>query len=298
MDEDPTDTTLPRRQLGRLLRDARTTMGMTLDEAAAQVQWSRATLSRLERGESAKVRISDVSALCAVFGMSERATAVATGLAEQRPARFWWHAYDDIIPTWANLYVGLESAATDVTLFQPLIVPGLLQTADYARTIDRIYFANDTEEENERRVRVRIRRQRNLTRSPNPTQLSVVLHECVLRIVVGSPRLMSAQCRHIADISTSDNIDIRVLPYRAGFPTGASVPPFVIMDFNRGKRGKQVIEPSQVYCEGFSGSAYFERRTDVLAFRTAFQQLQQASLDTRPSRDLVREVARRYESEH
>src|SRR5437899_8417723 len=95
MSEEPEDTgtTLPRRQLGRLLREARTATGMSLDEAAALVQWSRPTLSRLERGETEKVRFREVLALCEVYGLSAEATAVARGLAEQAPVKSWWHGY-------------------------------------------------------------------------------------------------------------------------------------------------------------------------------------------------------------
>ncbi|MFJ4654853.1 helix-turn-helix domain-containing protein [Nocardia sp. NPDC088792] len=292
-----TGTTLPRRQLGRLLRDARAATGMNLDEAAALVQWSRPTLSRLERGETEKVRVNDVSALCEAYGLSGEATAVAKGLAEQTPAKSWWHAYGDLIPAWANLYVGLESGATSLTIFQPLIMHGLLQTTDYARAVDRTYFPDDTADEIERRVQIRVQRQRILTRARQPTKAAVVLHENVLRTVVGDSRVMAAQCRHVADMSTRDNIEIRVMPFRAGLPLGAAVPPFTIMDFGRDTRSKRILEPSQVYCEGYAGSAYLEKRTDVLTFRHAFRKLEQASLDTRSSRDMVREIARRHESE-
>ncbi|MFE3026451.1 helix-turn-helix domain-containing protein [Nocardia tengchongensis] len=297
IEPEDTDTTLPRRQLGRLLRDARATTGMNLDQAAALVQWSRPTLSRLERGETEKVRVTDILALCEAYGLDEETTVVAKGLATQAPAKSWWQAFSDLIPAWANLFVGLESSATSLTVFQPLIVHGLLQTADYARALDRLYFPDDTEYELERRIQVRVQRQRIVTRSRKPTRMSIILHENVLRTVVGNNRVMSAQCRHIADMSTRDNIDIRVMPYQAGLPLGMAVPPFTIMDFGSDPRSKQLVEPAQVYCEGYAGSAYLEKRTDVVTFRQAFRRLQQASLDHHPSRDMIREIARRHESE-
>ncbi|MBL1079174.1 hypothetical protein JK358_32695 [Nocardia sp. 2] len=119
----------------------------------------------------------------------------------------------------------------------------------------------------------------------------------VVRTVVGDNTTMAAQCRHLADMSTRDNVEVRVLPFRAGLPLGAAVPPCTIMDFGSGTRGRQAPEPAQVYCEGFSGSAYFEAEADVLAFRQAFETLTQASLGARASRDLVRELAKGYESE-
>ncbi|MVU83796.1 helix-turn-helix domain-containing protein [Nocardia sp. ET3-3] len=329
-----TETTLPRRQLGRLLREARSATGMNLERAAALVQWSRPTLSRLERGETEKIRVTDILALCEAYGLDDATTAIARGLAEQVPAKTWWHAYGDLIPSlceayglddattaiarglaeqvpaktwwhaygdlipsWANLYVGLESSATALTIFQSLIMHGLLQTTDYTRALDRLYFPDDTEDELDRRIRIRLQRQHILTRSHLPTDASVVLHENVLRTVVGDNKLMSAQCRHLADIGTRPNIELRVLPFRAGFPLGAALPPFTIMDFGRDALGKKVADPSQVYCEGYAGSAYLEKRTDVSMFWQAFEKLRAASLDPRASRDLLREMARRYESE-
>ncbi|MFE6859844.1 helix-turn-helix domain-containing protein [Nocardia sp. NPDC057668] len=296
-ESEDTGTTLPRRQLGRLLREERSATGMNLEQAAALVQWSRPTLSRLERGETARIRLTDVLALCEAYGMSAETTAVARGYAEQVPAKTWWHGYGDLIPVWANVYVGLESSATVLTIFQPLVMHGLLQTTDYARSLDRLFFRDHTEAELDRRIQIRSQRQHALTRAHEPTRTLVVLHESVLRTVVGDPHIMSAQCRHVADISTHDNIDLRVMPFRAGAPLGAAVPPFTIMDFARVTPGKRQQEPSQVYCEGYAGSAYLEKRTDVLLFRQAFQKLQEESLDARSSRDLVREIARRHESE-
>ncbi|GAB0105964.1 helix-turn-helix transcriptional regulator [Nocardia sp. JMUB6875] len=297
VEPEDTETTLPRRQLGRLLREARSATGMNLERAAALVQWSRPTLSRLERGETEKIRVSDILALCEAYGLDGKTTAIARGLAEQVPAKSWWHAYGDLIPAWANLYVGLESSAVSLTIFQSLILHGLLQTTDYAKTLDRIYFPDETEDGLDRRVRIRRQRQHLLTRSHLPTEVAVVLHENVLRTVVGDNKLMSAQCRHLADIGTRPNIEIRVLPFRAGFPLGAALPPFTIMDFDPDTPGRKGSDPSQVYCEGYSGSVYLEKRTDVTMFRQAFRKLQEASLDARASRDLVREIARRFESE-
>ncbi|MGW4351665.1 helix-turn-helix domain-containing protein [Nocardia sp. NPDC004582] len=292
-----TDTTLPRRQLGRMLREARSATGMNLEQAASLVQWSRPTLSRLERGETEKVRVTDILAICEAYGLDEDTTAVAKGLATQTPAKSWWQAYSDLIPAWANLFVGLESSATSLTVFQPLIMHGLLQTADYARALDQLNFPDDTEHELARRIRVRAQRQRILTRSRRPTRMRIVLQENVLRTVVGTSRVMAAQCRHVAEVSLLDNIDVRVLPFHAGLPLGAAVPPFTIMDFGSGTYGAQMLEPAQVYCEGYAGSAYLENRTDVTRFRKAFRILQESSLDARSSRDMIREIARSHEHE-
>ncbi|MBF6299993.1 helix-turn-helix domain-containing protein [Nocardia amamiensis] len=286
-------STLLRRQLGRFLREAREGAGLTTERAAAIMEWHKSTLNRLERGLTEKVRVRDVVALCEIYGLDEDQTDVARGLAEQTPAKSWWHAYGDLIPAWFNLYVGLETAAKELAVFQPLLIPGLLQSADYARAIDRRYFPEDTEEELERRVRLRHQRRHILTRSRQPTTASFVLHESVLRTVVGNPGVMATQLRHVADAGTLANVEVRILPFHVGLPLGIALPPFTILDFAPGGRGKPG-EPPLVYCESFTGSAYLEGRTDVMRCRQAFATLQQASLDTRPSRDLLREIAREF----
>ncbi|GAB4584472.1 hypothetical protein Ntsu_23040 [Nocardia sp. IFM 10818] len=234
--------------------------------------------------------------LCELYGLDEDWTATIKRLAEQAPVKSWWHAYADLIPANVNLFVGLEAGAKVLTIFQPLIVPGLLQTADYAREMDRIYFSKETDEELNRRVALRMQRQNVILRQRQPAKAVVVLHESLLRTVVGSARVMAAQLRHIADLSTRDNVDIRVLPSRRGFPLGMPLTPFIMFEFGRDPKGK-LAEPTLVFAESFVGAMYFERSTEVKLYRESFRTVQGATLDPRPSRDLLREIAREYDSE-
>lgn len=289
-------STLPRRQLGRFLREAREGVGFTVDQAATLMEWNKSTLSRLERGLTEKVRVRDVLSLCAVYGLDAGKTATARSLADQKPAKSWWHAYEDLIPAQSNLFVGLEAGAKVLTIFQPLIVPGLLQTADYARAMDRLYFPHDSESELDRRIELRTQRQHVILRQRDPAAAFVVLQEAALRTVVGDRHVMAAQLRHIADLSTHANIEVRLLPFRAGFPLGMPLPPFIIFQFGKNARGK-LTEPNVVFAESFTGAMYFERQTDVRIYREAFTRVQRATLDVQPSRDLIREIARENDSD-
>ncbi|MEV5646681.1 helix-turn-helix transcriptional regulator [Nocardia sp. NPDC052254] len=289
-------STLPRRQLGRYLKEAREGAGLTVERAAGLMEWNKSTLSRLERGLTERVRVRDVSGLCEVYGLDQEKTDAARQLAEQTPARSWWRSYGDVIAAKFNTYVALEGDASELAIYQPLIVPGILQTADYARTVDRQYFSNGTDEELERRVALRMQRQHCVTRQRQPIRLSVILHENVLRTVVGDPRMMAAQLRHIADMSTRENVQVRILPFRAGFPTGTALSQFIVMTFPKDGRGKPV-EPTIVFAESFTGDVYLQGVDDVRRCRQAFHGLLAATLDDRPSRDLVREIAREHERE-
>lgn len=289
-------STLPRRQLGRYLREAREAANLTLEQAASLMEWGRSTLHRLERGQTGRVRVREVEDLCELYQVDEDRAAALKGLAQQTPARSWWHAYGDLIPAGFNLYVGLEAAAQNLAVYQPMIIPGLLQTSGYTRALDRVYFPDETDLELDRRIELRKKRQAILFRSRKPASAGFVLHESALRTRVADGRTMSAQLRHLADVGTRDNIELRVLPYRAGFPMGQAVPPFAILDFGTDARGHQV-EPTVIFAESFTGSMYFERAADVDRFRTAYSTVHGSALSTRASRDTLREIAREIDND-
>ncbi len=290
------DSTLPRRQLGRHLRESRESIGLTLVEAAKLMQWGKSTLQRLEKGQTERIRTHDVGLLCEIYQLKTQQTADLVALAEQAAVKNWWQAYGSLISPNFDVYMGLESSAREIVLFQPAAVPGIFQTADYTRTLDRLFFPDDSEDELDRRVELRLRRQGVITRKKQPAKLMAILHEAALRTVVGSPKMLAAQLRRLADLSTEPNIDIRVLPFRAGLPVGFSTGPFVILDFGLTTKGEP-IEPTVVYAEAFTGAMYFEDDADVDRYRDAYRTILRATLDDRASRDLLREMAREYERE-
>ncbi|WP_280463245.1 DUF5753 domain-containing protein [Nocardia carnea] len=192
--------------------------------------------------------------------------------------------------------MGMESVARELTSFQQSALSGLLQTADYARTMDRKFFPVETEEQIAKRVELRKRRQGVITRNRQPARLTATVHEAVLRTVIGGPRIMAAQLRHLADLSTMPNIELRVLPFRSGLPVGVATGPFTILSFGSDRNGDS-IEPTVVYAEAYTGAMYFEKANDVRRYSEAYELTQRAALDVRPSRDLLREVAREHQRE-
>jgi transcriptional regulator with XRE-family HTH domain len=283
---------LPRRALGRYLREQRNSQGLKLADVAGLMEWSISKLGRIERGEEGKLRKADVQQLCEILGFGEDRTAVMVGLAQQADVKNWWHAFGDVIPEGFVMYVDMESSARELTIYRPDLVPGLLQTAAYARALDRIYFPRDSEDEQERRIRLRMERQSIVTRKTKPTRIDVVLHESVLHTIVGDPATMAVLLRHLADMSTRPNVSIRVLPYTAGIPIGAPIGPFVILDFAPDVEG--VTEPTVIYVENFTGDMYLEREEDVTNYREASATIQRAALDAVTSRNMLRRVAREF----
>ncbi|MFF0528366.1 helix-turn-helix domain-containing protein [Nocardia amikacinitolerans] len=280
-------TTLPRRQLGRALRDARQANGYTLEQVAEVLEISRSSLGRLELGQNERVKVRDVEYICEYYGVPEERTEYLKFLAAQGNTRFWWEDFRDLIRPGFNTYLQLEAAATELHFFQSLVVPGLLQTADYARVTEDAFLPTDTPAEIDRRVSLRMQRTTLITRRHRPVRVEFILHETALCTVVGSDRIMAVQLRHLADIGTRDNISIRIVPCRAGLPTGGAVPPYIIIDFPHD-------EPSVVYTEGAIGTMIFEDVEDVTRFRSIHDKIRCAALEELPSRDLLRTMARRY----
>lgn len=285
---DLSGTTLPRRQLGRALRDARHARGSTLDQVARDTEFSRATLSRIELGQYERIKVREVEYLCRYYGLPAERTQYLTEIASQSNAKVWWQDFRYFLNDGFNSYLELESYATEFRSYHSLVIPGLLQTADYARTIFRAFAPDDPPAEIEKRVEMRMQRRKHIIQRRWRAQLEFVLHESVLHTLVGSNQVMAAQCRQIADISTRENVAVRVVPFTAGLPAGKVIPPFILLDFPDS-------EPSVVHAEGAIGSMTFEHEEDVMSYRSLYETLRLATLDEISTRDRIRKIARRYE---
>lgn len=288
------DSTLPRRQLGRFLRQYREEIGMTMAQAATLVEIGTTTLHRLEKGTADKVRIRIIAHLCEIYERSAQETATLKSLAEQAAVKTWYQEYSDLLPGNFDDYVGLEAAARHLVSYQEL-VPGLLQTEDYARTMMRNYLTTASDSDIDRHVALRIKRQTIIRRKTEPVSLDVVLHESALRRVVGGPKIMANQLRHLADTSTWPNIEVRVLPFTAGIPMGLLPGPFVILDF--GLDGKnRPVEPTVVYVESvITANIYLQKPADIERYRSVAAALHDVALSPVDSRALLRTIAKEYQ---
>jgi transcriptional regulator with XRE-family HTH domain len=126
-----TGSTVPRRQLGRYLRELRTNARLTVHVAAKALEWSEAKMWRIETGQTS-LRSHDVETMCRVYGAPEELKTALMGLAKETKGKGWWHAYGDVIPEGFDLFIGLEEAASSLEEYSPELVPGLFQTPDYA----------------------------------------------------------------------------------------------------------------------------------------------------------------------
>ncbi|ABP54896.1 helix-turn-helix domain-containing protein [Salinispora tropica] len=281
-------SSVPKRQLGRYLKQAREEAGIPLEAAAKRLEWSRARMYRIE-GAQTSVRTHDVELMCRIYGTSDEMRSALVALAAESKSRGWWHAYGDAIPEWFELYVGLEAAACHLRWYEPALIPGLLQTPDYMTAVFQTKPGR-TADEVARKVALRLERQRLLTRrSPAAPRLEVVIDESVVRRPPKNVGGWQEQLAHLANVGQSAaNVSVRLLPMGVG-PHSASVAgAFVVLDFPR--IGTRPAEPSTVYSEALTGSLYLDRPGDVSAYVDAWSTLWESALDERASEDLLSTV--------
>ncbi len=285
-----TGSTVPRRQLGRYLRDLRNKPRLTVRAAAEALEWSEAKIWRIENGHTS-MRSLDVEAMCRVYGAPTDTTEALMALAKETKARGWWLSYDDVLPEGFDVYLGLEEAAARLQSYQSELVPGLLQTEDYARTVIQADEPGLAEAEIERRVQVRIQRQALLGRVTSPPEVNVVLNEAILRRPVGSRILMAAQLAHLMEVTELATVAIRVLPFDAGMHLGIMSNPFVMLDFPMNSNGTRT-EPPIVYVEGFTGALYLDKTHEIERFSGAFTNIWSASLDEAATKRLIADTVK------
>ncbi|GGL32379.1 transcriptional regulator [Nocardia jinanensis] len=289
-------STLPRRHLGRALREAREGVGFTLEQAAREMEMSKTALIRLEKGHNEKVKLRDVEGFGRLYELDDTHIEDLKELAQQAATKSWWNETRRLFRGGFTTYLRLESVASHLSTFQPSIIPGLLQSLEYTRAVEGPFFSEDTQEDLERRIALRIRRAAILTRRNSPASAEFLVHESALHTRAGSASVMSAQLRHMADMSTLSNVSVRILPFAAGFPGKWNpVLPYIILDFPERSREFR-DEPPVVYTETTTGSMFFESAADLRIYREIHETLRHATLDEQRSRDLLRQIARRYTS--
>jgi transcriptional regulator with XRE-family HTH domain len=291
--EQTTGSTVPRRQLGRYLRDLRQRQRLTVRSAADRLEWSEAKIWRIETGQ-VSLRSLDVEAMCKIYGAPPELTQALMGLAKETKARGWWHSYGDVIPEGFDVYIGLEEAASNISWYESELVPGLLQTERYARALIEADNSGVADEEITRRVQLRIERQTLLTRVTAAPELKVVLNEAIIRRPVGGAEVMAPQIRRLLDASDLQNMALRIMPFSAGLHHGIMSGPFVILRFPLNGDGK-ATEPPTVYVDGFTGALYLDKPAEIDRYTMAFADIWSAALSEGASQDLLNRAFRELE---
>jgi transcriptional regulator with XRE-family HTH domain len=268
--------------LGAQLRRLREASQITTDEAGQAIRATHSKISRLERGRSgAKQR--DVADLLSLYGVTDETERDGLlTLARQANTPGWWQQYNDILPKWFELYVGLEKAASIIRAYEVQFVHGLLQTEAYARAVILIANAHAPVEEIDRRVSLRMKRQQLLTQ-PDAPELWAVLDEASLRRPLGGRKVMRAQLEHLLQISDLPNVTLQVVPFDAG-PHAAAGGPFTILRF------PEPDLPDLVYLEQLNSALYLDQPDAVTDYVAVMDQLCVQAETGTASKDLLRAV--------
>jgi transcriptional regulator with XRE-family HTH domain len=274
--------TLRARRLALELLRRREAAGLTREEAARQLEWSTSTIFRIETGRS-RPQPGNVRVLLELYGVTGPERDGLIRLAREARQPGWWHSFRDVLPNPYEVFIGLEAGAASIRNFEPVVVPGLLQTEEYARQMSRGGPRELDREDIERRVQVRIERQRILTREDRP-RLWAVIDEAVIRRVAGGPDVMAEQLRHLIECAEQGKTTLQVVPFSAGAHAGTTGP-FIILDF------PEPTDPSVVYVETLAGDLYLEERADVDRYTLAFDRLLAAALHPDDSVRLVQQAA-------
>lgn len=273
--------TVLRRQLGAELRRLREQTSHTVAAAAGELGWSESKLSRIETAQSG-IRNPDLERLATLYGVSDSERDKLLALAGQAKQRAWWEAYGDSLANAYETYIGFEAEATAIYNFEAQAVPGLLQTAEYARAITQVDNPEDPELVTQR-VTVRMARQAVLTREP-PPRLWAILDEAVLRRPVGGADVMRRQLLRLVEASELSMITIQVLPFAAGAHRGLAGS-FVVLEF-----GGPADHPL-VYSDGMTGGVIRSKTDELRTYWMSFEALRTASLNQTDSVKLINAVA-------
>jgi transcriptional regulator with XRE-family HTH domain len=276
--------TVRRRRLGTELRRLRDKSGYKLEEIAAALGVAPSTLSRIETGK-APTKSAYLNQMLQMYDVHDAAQRqVLVDMAREGHRKGWWAAYDDVLPSGFDIYVGLEAETAAVRSYEALVVHGLLQTADYARAVLRQMFPRHTMEQIERLVDLRMARQRRLEDNP-PLELWAILDEAVIRRTVGGAACMRQQLEHLVAEGDRQGITIQVLPFASGAHAGHGGP-FSILEF------PERNDAEVAYVESGAGNIYLEKDKEVRARAGAFDRLRAAALSPAESGDLISQAAR------
>ena len=290
--------TVRRRSLGARLRELREAAGVTADEAAKDLDVHSSTIYRIERGKVG-IKPRDVKSLLDLYQVSGDEVEQLEALAREGRVRGWWAKYSDRITPPYSTYVGLESDATYLYIYDAIIINGLLQTREYAESSFKFAPASDPSLI-EARIQLRMDRQARLRlisqgrpvqelpddaqlppSGERPLQLWAVIDEAALRRMIGGKEVMVGQLEKLVEIAQLPGITLQLLPFDGGAYPGM-LGTFTILRFSS-------TDPDIVYVEGKTGDVYEETEEQVRPYWQIFDSLRAAALSPVDTLDALRE---------
>ncbi|MEV5649606.1 helix-turn-helix transcriptional regulator [Nocardia sp. NPDC052254] len=288
-------STLAQRALGRELRRLRNAKGMGQSQAARIAETSHQTIGRIEEGQTTRITQLQVNALCDKYGATGEERRICLDLVKEiRASRegkvtaSWWRAYADAQATGFNHYLALEDAASRLTIWKTAIMPGLLQTPAYRRTMAWTEYPDMPIDHLERQIEWQTHRQERLM-DPN-LQVTVFVYETLLYEQVGGPAVFDEQLQQLVSLAVLPNVCIRVVRFAASSHLGAYAGNFTLLEFPDLVSG--LPQPPIVYVEGWTGDLYLEREAELQRYMQALREIDRVALTEAESVALIKERMR------
>jgi transcriptional regulator with XRE-family HTH domain len=276
-----------RRRLRTELRRARDDAQKTQRDVAEALFWSPSKVIRIESGQTG-VSVTDLKALLDFYGVRDDAKVAELVEMARRSRKQRWSQYRDVVTAEVAMYYGYEASASIVRQFEPLLIPGLLQTPTYMRALLDGVFQED-ERTIERRVEARVERQKLLDRE-DVRELIFIVDEAAVRHVVGGPQAMAEQLEHITALADRPDVTFRVIPFSVGGYIGLRGP-FSLLQFP-GQDDADVV-----YLEGLESAFFHDNDERTGQYRGIFEDLESKALSEEASIELLGSIVAGLQAE-
>jgi transcriptional regulator with XRE-family HTH domain len=257
------------------LRRHREQAGVTIDMVAERLGCSTSKVSRIETGHTT-ASPGDVQSILDIYGVAPAVAAELVQIAREARQKGWWHPYSTVL---TGAYVGLETAARSIRAYEQQLIPGLLQTEEYAIALIRGARLDDTDQEIGQRVRVRMTRQALLIQD-DPIDLRVVLDEAVLSRPVGGDAVMRDQIKQLITIARRPNVTIQILPFAAGGHAGMDGS-FAILEF------EEEGDADVVFIDNATGGLFLEKAEELRKYISIFDTVRATALPPEASFEMI-----------
>ncbi|WP_081879617.1 helix-turn-helix transcriptional regulator [Nocardia sp. NRRL WC-3656] len=290
-------STLPRRALGRRMRELRSAAGKSQLAAGLAIEVSKQGIGRLEEGQVVRISTAQFRDLLDFYAADAETKDEVLGLLQEVKATrgvdssFWWRAFSDVVNPNFNHFISLEQACSKYATFNLTLLPGLLQTRAYRRWIVETSEPSLTAAEVEQHVDLVDGRKRRF--SDPDFSLEVLLSESALRHRLGGREVMLEQLRHLVDAADLPNVSIRAIPFDAGTHPGLVLQSFVLFEFPPLHPGRPAEQPL-LYTEGFSGGLFIEHDAVIRAHQTALDRMRGLAFSEDDTKGLIRKISEEY----
>jgi transcriptional regulator with XRE-family HTH domain len=273
-----------RRRLRTELRAARLDSNLTQDQVAKAMEWSLSKMNRIEKAKSG-ISTNDLKVLLPLYGITDKKrTEELVAMARAARQSPWWKRFSDVARPGLLELIDYESAASAVSQFETIFVPGILQTEEYASAVLQVFYGEkSTPEKVATLVDLRTRRTELLS-SENAPKFSYVLDESVIHRIVGSPAITSRQLVHLVNVAELSNVTIQVVPFAAGLHPGMKGP-FEVVQF------EDTPDENIVFLEGPRSDSILDDPEETQSYLAAFEHIAEISLGPSDSVNRLRQTA-------